>query len=89
MNEQPCSEDLRMSAESEVLAREIEDRLLAFASPAARLEWDALRARWPWSGQRRLAGDASADDEPSIVIVKVRRFKAILGLLSERPAANA
>jgi hypothetical protein len=89
MNEQTSSEDFRVSAESEVLAREIEDNLLAFASPAARLEWDALRARWPWPEQRRPGGDASSDDEPSVVIVKVRRFKAILGSLSERHAANA
>jgi hypothetical protein len=88
-NEQTSSEEFRMSAESEALARDIEDGLLAFASPDARLEWDALRARWPWSGQRRPGGDASSDDEPSVVIVKVRRFKAILGSLSERNAANA
>jgi hypothetical protein len=90
MNEQTSSsEELRVSAESEALAREIEDRLIVYASPDARLEWDALRARWPWSDQRRPVVDGSPDDEPAIVIMKVRRFKDILGSLSERHAANA
>lgn len=88
MSEQP-SENLRLTTESEALAREIEGRLIAYASPDARMEWDALRARWPWSGQRRPSVDASPDDEPEIVIGKVRRFKAILGSMSERPSANA
>jgi hypothetical protein len=88
MSEQP-SENLRLTTESEALAREIEDRLIAYASPDARMEWDALRARWPWSGQRRQSVDASPDDEPEIVIGKVRRFKAILGSMSERQSANA
>jgi hypothetical protein len=82
MHERP--ENVRLTTESEALAREIEDRLIAYASPDARLEWDALRARWPWSGPRRPSIDASSDDEPEIVIGKVRRFKAILGSLSER-----
>jgi hypothetical protein len=88
MNEQP-SEDVRLTTESETLAREIEDRLIAYASPDARLEWDALRARWPWSGRRRPSTEASLDDEPGIVIGKVRRFKAILGSLSERRPASS
>jgi hypothetical protein len=88
MNEVP-TENVRLTTESEALAREIEDRLITFASPDARLEWDALRARWPWSGQRRPSVDASSDDEPEIVIVKVRRFKAILGSLSERQSTRA
>jgi hypothetical protein len=88
MNQQP-SENVRLCTESEALAREIEDRLISYASPDARMEWDALRARWPWSGQRRPSIDASPDDEPEIVIVKVRRFRAILGSISERTAANA
>lgn len=88
MHEQP-SENVRLTTESEALAREIEDRLIAYASADARLEWDALRARWPWSGQRRPSVDASPDDEPEIVIVKVRRFKDILGSISERQSANA
>jgi hypothetical protein len=88
MNEQP-SENVRLTTESEALAREIEDRLIAYASPDARMEWDALRARWPWSGQRHPPVDASPDDEPEVVIGKVRRFKAILGSISARQSANA
>jgi hypothetical protein len=88
MHEQP-SENIRLSTESEALAREIEERLIAYASPDARMEWDALRARWPWSGHQRPSVNASLDDEPEIVIVKVRRFKDILGSISERRSANA
>jgi hypothetical protein len=88
MNQQP-SENVRLTTESEALAREIDDGLIAYASPDARMEWDALRARWPWSGQRRLSADAALDDEPEIVIVKLRRFRAILGSISEQQAANA
>jgi hypothetical protein len=88
MNEQPSMEDVGLTTESEALAREIEDRLIAYASPDARMEWDALRARWPWPGQRRASADTSSDDEPAVVILKVRRFKAILGSLSERQSAG-
>lgn len=88
MSEQPL-ETLRLTSESEALAREIEDRLIAYASPDARVEWDALRARWPWSAKRRSPADASLDDAPEVVIVKVRRFRAILGSISERQSANA
>jgi hypothetical protein len=89
MSEQPSTEDIRMSNESEALAREIEERLIIYASPAARMEWDALRARWPWSGEPRSSAEAAADDEPAVVLVKVRRFKAILGSLSEGQSASA
>ena len=82
MNEQPFVEDVRLTTEPEALAREIEDHLIAYASPAARMEWDALRARWPLAGQRRHS--AELDEELEIAIVKVRRFKAILGSISER-----
>ncbi|HEX4404983.1 MAG TPA: hypothetical protein VH560_09155 [Polyangia bacterium] len=88
MNELP-SENVRLTTESETLVREIEDRLLTYASPDARREWDALRARWPWSRQRRSSIEASPDDEPEVVIGKVRRFKAILGSLSERQSTGA
>jgi hypothetical protein len=66
--------------EAESLARDIDDGLLAYASPDARMEWAALRARWPWASSLHPSSPISSKDEDLAVIVgKVRRFRAILG----------
>jgi hypothetical protein len=72
--------------EGESLAKEIDDALIAYASPDARMEWAALRARWPSAvGQHHTPAIAAEEDDLAIIVGKVRRFRAILG----RGAASA
>ena len=66
--------------EADSLAKEIDDALIVHASPDARLEWAALRARWPKvMSEHHTPALAAQDEELSVIVGKVRRFRNILG----------
>ena len=66
--------------EGESLAKEIDEALIVYASPDARMEWAALRARWPLAvSHHRTPAITAEDDDLSVIVGKVRRFRAILG----------
>jgi len=80
------SETEYLVTEAESLAKEIDDALIVYASPDARQEWAALRARWP-----RVVSDhhTPAEEELSVIVGKVRRFRAILGRSASQSSAPA
>jgi len=75
MRERGSHEDLRRELDS--IASEIDDGLLAFASPEARREWTAL-----WSRRQAASVAVTIVDHDLVVDVqKVRRFSEILRAL--------
>jgi hypothetical protein len=67
-------------AEAQALTREIDGELLAFASPDARAEWEAVRA----SFTSPAAEASNFEPQLPITLAKARRFKAILWQARER-----
>jgi hypothetical protein len=74
-----------LASEARALAREIETRLLAFASAEAREEWKAFRRRWSTDTFSEAPTPFPNLDEPFEVHVgRMRRFRAILEERRER-----
>jgi hypothetical protein len=84
------SEIKHLVTEAESLAKEIDDALIVYASPDARQEWAALRARWPRVvSEHHTPALGAADEELSVILGKVRRFRAILGRSASQYSAPA
>jgi hypothetical protein len=75
MRDAGSREELRR--ELDRIASEIDEGLLAFASPEARREWTALWSRW----QAASTAATHVDDDLVVDVQKVRRFSAILRAL--------
>jgi hypothetical protein len=83
-----ASETEHLVTEAESLAKEIDDALIVYASPDARQEWAALRARWPKVvSEHHTPAIAAEDEDLSVIVGKVRRFRAILGRSASQSAA--
>jgi hypothetical protein len=73
-------------AELRELASQIDDRLLARASGAAREEWAAIRDAWPTEDEVHRGTLHLSEDDLAWMVEKVRRFKSILrGLAPGQP----
>jgi hypothetical protein len=64
----------RLRNEIEHVASQIDDELLALASPEAREEWRSARSMW----RGGLGAPRLVEDELAVVLGKVRRFGDIL-----------
>jgi hypothetical protein len=75
----------RIRDQIEHLASEIDDDLLALASPEAREEWASALAQW----RGGVGGPKLVADELDVALGKVRRFGAILRDMKGRAALEA
>ena len=80
MNDRRRTAELR--DEFHLVASEIDDGLLALASPEARAEWASVRTQWEVVVDARNV----VEDDLAFVVTKVRRFGTILRDLKGRTA---
>ncbi|HVR02175.1 MAG TPA: hypothetical protein VMT47_08590 [Polyangia bacterium] len=80
MNDRRRTAELR--DELHLVVSEIDDGLLALASPEAREEWASVRTQWDVTLDERKV----AEEELAFVVTKVRRFGTILRDLKGRSA---
>ena len=77
----PITDAEALIVEAQALSDEIEHGLLAYASPAARDEWAAVRTRW--LGGHLPTRDHDGGDDLAVTVGKVRRFREILKLATD------
>jgi hypothetical protein len=74
-------------AELSSLAEAAEERL-ALASAEAKMEWEAVRCRWPSAVELRQGIVALSDDDLVLMRAKVMRFVSILGEAAAARSSN-